>query len=59
MAMRKKPGPKTDNPKNFTLRVRLDDQTLEVLDQCAEAFNSSRSEIVRKGIYVIWNGINK
>ena len=32
------------------LRVRLDQETLEQLDECCEAECLSRSEIVRKGI---------
>ena len=40
----------TDNPKDFMLRVRLDRETLEQLDECCEVEQLSRSEIVRKGI---------
>ena len=40
----------TDNPKDFVLRVRLDEQTLEKLDKCCASTNLNRSEIVRKGI---------
>ena len=39
-----------DNPKDFMLRTRLDEETLEKLDYLAEKFNVSRSEIVRRGI---------
>ncbi len=39
-----------DNPKDFMLRTRLDEETLEKLDYSAEKFNVSRSEIVRRGI---------
>ena len=39
-----------DNPKDFMLRTRLDEETLEKLDYSAEKFNVSRSEIVRHGI---------
>ena len=42
--------PVSDNPKDFMLRVRLDQETLEQLDECCEAEQLSRSEIVRKGI---------
>lgn len=46
----KKGRPVTENPKDFMLRVRLDQETLEQLDDCCEATNKSRSEIVRQGI---------
>lgn len=42
--------PVSESPKDFMLRVRLDQETLEQLDECCEAEQLSRSEIVRKGI---------
>lgn len=46
----KKGRPFSENPKDFILRVRLDQETLVQLDKCCEASGESRSEIVRKGI---------
>lgn len=46
----KKGRPVSENPKDYTLRVRMDEQTLQQLDECCEAENLSRSEVVRKGI---------
>lgn len=40
----------TDNPKDFMLRTRLDNETLEKLNYSAEKFGISRSEVVRNGI---------
>lgn len=42
--------PVSENPKDYMLRVRVDKQTLQQLDECCEAENLSRSEVVRKGI---------
>ena len=39
-----------ENSKNYMLRVRIDNVTLEKLDNCASKKNTSRSEIVRQGI---------
>lgn len=39
-----------DNPKEFMLRTRLDNETLEKLDYSAEKLGISRSEVVRNGI---------
>lgn len=50
MAAIKKGTKLTDNPKDFMLRVRLDEETLKQLDECCEAKNLSRSELVRQGI---------
>jgi len=44
----KKGRPVSENPKDYMLRVRMDEQTLQQLDECCEAEN--RSEVVRKGI---------
>ena len=46
----KKGRPVSENPKEYMLRVRMDEQTLQQLDECCEAENLSRSEVVRKGI---------
>ena len=46
----KKGRPDSQNPKDYMLRVRMDEQTLQQLDECCEAENLSRSEVVRKGI---------
>ena len=46
----KKGRPVSENPKDYMLRVRMDEQTLQQLDECCEAVNISRSEVVRKGI---------
>ena len=46
----KKGRPVSENPKDYMLRVRLDQETLAQLDECCEIQGKSRSEIVRKGI---------
>lgn len=46
----KKGRPVSENPKDYMLRVRMDEQTLQQLDECCEVENLSRSEVVRKGI---------
>lgn len=46
----KKGRPVSENPKDYMLRARMDEQTLQQLDECCEAENLSRSEVVRKGI---------
>ncbi|MCB6829301.1 ribbon-helix-helix protein, CopG family [Megamonas funiformis] len=40
----------TDNPKDYMLRVRLDNDTLNRLDELCEKHNTNRSVIVRMGI---------
>ncbi|MEG2583567.1 MAG: ribbon-helix-helix protein, CopG family [Oscillospiraceae bacterium] len=43
----KKMGRPTDSPKNFMLRVKMDKDTLEHLDECSKKMNTNRSEFVR------------
>lgn len=40
----------TDNPKDTMLRVRMDAETVNQLDECVGALNSNRSEVVRQGV---------
>jgi len=40
----------TDNPKDYMLRVRMDEQTVEKLDTVCKKEKKSRSAVVREGI---------
>lgn len=40
----------TDNPKDYMLRVRVDEETLNKLDKVCKVEKKSRSEVVRNGI---------
>lgn len=46
----KRGRPVSENPKDYMLRVRMDEQTLQQLDECCEVEHLSRSEVVRRGI---------
>ena len=50
----RKIGRPTDSPKDYMLRVRMDSETLMMLDACCKKQNTSRSEIVRRGIKVLY-----
>ncbi len=52
-------GRPTDSPKNTMLRVRVDEGVLQMLDECAEKLNLTRSEVIRKGIKTVYLGIKK
>lgn len=54
-----KMGRPTNAPKDYMLRVRLDQITLLKLDECCKAENLSRSEIVRRGIELQHGQIKK
>lgn len=40
----------TDNPKNKTIKVRLDDRTYEMLEEVSKENGISKSDVIRKGI---------
>lgn len=42
----------TDNPKNLTIKIRLDENTASKLDFLADSNNISKSEVIRKGIEI-------
>ena len=54
-----KMGRPTDNPKATMFRVRLDDESIEKLNESAEHLNTTKSEIVRKGIDLVHQSLKK
>lgn len=57
--MAAKMGRPTDSPKNAMIRVRMDEDTVKMLDKCADFLKSSRSEIIRAGVKKVYLGIKK
>ena len=49
----------TDNPKDTTVRARLDKTTLEKLDCLVAEQNSDRSKVIRKGIEIQYENRDK
>ena len=59
MSAMKKGNQLTDNPKDYMLRVRLDNETVDKLDTVCQEEGLTRSEIVRKGIEEQYQKIKK
>jgi len=59
LVAKKKPGPRPENPKDTMLRVRVDKITLDQLDESAKKLNTSRSEVIRKGIHKVHDDLKK
>lgn len=57
--MSRKIGRPTDSPKNIKLQIRVDDDTLKKLDDYAERLQSTRSGVVRKGIELVGELLDK
>lgn len=51
--------PKSDNPKDTKITVRLDAETLKKLDENAAHYNETRVESLRRGIEEVNKGIKK
>lgn len=49
----------TDNPKDTTVRARLDKETLKKLDCLVAEQNSDRSKIIRRGIEIQYENREK
>ena len=52
-------GRPTDNPKDISLKVRLDKETAEKLDKCIEELEVSKAEVIRRGIHRIHDDLIK
>ena len=55
----KKMGRPTDNPKDISLKVRLDNDTARKLEECVAEVNVSKAEIIRRGIHKVHDDLNK
>jgi predicted transcriptional regulator len=51
--------PKSDNPKSVQVTARLDAETVEKLDECAQALEITKAQVIRKGIEIIHDGLKK
>ena len=45
----------TNNPKNKTLKIRIDESTSDKLEYLANKKGTSKAEIIRKGIDIQYN----
>lgn len=48
-----------EDPKSTTIRVRIDNKTIQKLDECCSELNTTRSEILRRGIDKVHNDLPK
>ena len=56
----KKPGrPPSDDSKKDRIFVRVDKETVKKLERCAQALDTTRSEVVRKGIDLVHDSLQK
>ncbi|MED9992434.1 MAG: hypothetical protein U0J27_09035 [Phascolarctobacterium faecium] len=51
--------PKTDNPKNIRLEIRLDNETNEILEKCSAVLNLTKTDVIKRGISLVEKSIKK
>ncbi len=51
--------PKTDNPMNERITIRLDKETLKKLDEVAKANSETRVQTIRRGIEALHSDLKK
>lgn len=59
MSGKKMGRPPSQNPLSERIYLRVDAEAKEVLDACTERLHTTRSEVVRKGIYLVRDELNK
>lgn len=52
-------GRPTDNPKKIRLELRLSDDDIEKLEYCYQKTKLSKAEILRKGLDMVYNELQK
>lgn len=52
-------GRPTDNPKDISLKVRLDKDTAEKLDECIRILEVSKAEVVRQGVQKVHDDLTQ
>lgn len=59
MVAAKKMGRPTDSVKDSTIRARMNAETVRRMDKCCESLQTTRSDILRKGIDKIYEELPK
>lgn len=54
-----KMGRPTDSPKDTIVKVRMDKETVAMLDECTEKLDATRSEVIRTGIRKVYDSLDK
>ncbi|MBU5443890.1 MULTISPECIES: ribbon-helix-helix protein, CopG family [Paenibacillus] len=59
MSSKKMGRPPSDKPKSKTIEIRVDQEIMNKLDASAEKLNTTRSDVVRKGIEKVYDELQK
>ena len=53
------PRPKSDKSKRHRFELRLDDEMDSMLNECSEKLNTSKTEVINKGIKMVKSELDK
>lgn len=53
------PRPKSDKSKHNRFELRLNDEMNEMLNECSERLNTTKTEVINKGIRMVKNELDK
>ena len=59
ISARKKPGPRPENPLDTEIKLRIDKQTIEKIEYCKKELNTTRSDVLRKGVQFLYDELQK
>ncbi|MED4956974.1 CopG family transcriptional regulator [Paenibacillus macerans] len=59
MSSKKMGRPPSDNPKSEKIEIRVSQDIMSKLDTAAKMLNTTRSDIVRKGIEKVYDDLQK
>ena len=59
MSGKKMGRPPAENPLSEKIHLRVDKATMQALDECAEMMDTTRSSVVRKGVYLVLDELKK
>jgi len=57
--VRKKTGPKTEKPMDSHIKFRADKETVEKIEYCMKKLDTTRSDVIRKGVHSLYNDLNQ
>ena len=52
-------GRPTSDPKKHETRIRMSDEDVRLLEACCQATGESKTDIIRKGIRLVYESIKK
>lgn len=56
---RKKPGPHPDNPLDISIKLRIDKEIERKIAYCMKELNTTRSDVLRKGVQQLYDSLQK